>query len=419
MLQHLPTLIVLLISLILLHIFFSLAEAAMLSINRYRLRHLARQHPLAKRVQQLLERPDRLLSIILLCNTFTDIFASAIATLIAVHYLGEEGIILATIALTTLVLIFCEIAPKTLATLRPQPIAFFAAWPLIILQRILYPVVWLTNLLANTVLRLFGVKMQKRQIEHLSREELTTLLHEMGGRIPQDYLVMLLKILDLEKVTVDDIMVPRNEIIGINLSDDWDEILTQLTTSHYTRLPVYEEDIDNVIGMLHQRKALNLTAQERLNKETLREATEEVYFIPEGTPLNIQLLKFQREKRRVGLVVNEYGEIQGLVALEDVLEEIVGEFTTDIAAMTSKLLHPQPDGSYLVDGSMNIRDLNRVLNADLPTNGPKTLSGLIIEYLETIPKSAVALRLGNLAMEIVQVKENVIKTVKIIPPKKS
>ncbi len=420
MFNHIPSLIALLIFLLLLSIFFSLAETAMLSVNRYRIRHLVRQNNLlAKRVHQLLERPDRMLGVILLCDTFADIFASAIATLIAIHYFGDRGVIVATITMTSLVLIFGEIAPKTLATLYPQKIAFLSVWPLLILLRIFYPAVWFVNVIANGVLRIFGIVVKRRSLEHLSHEELATLLREMGSRIPPDYSAMLLKILDLEKVTVEDIMVPRNEIVGLDLMDDWDEILDQLTSSQYTRLPVYKEEIDNVEGILHQRKAFNLLAQGKLNKETLLEVTEEIYFVPEGTPLNIQLLNFRREKQRTGLVVNEYGDIQGLVTLEDILGEIVGEFTTDIATITSKLLRPQVDGSYIVDGSMNIRDLNAALNANLPTDGPKTLSGLIIDYLETIPHSPVALRLGGISMEIIQIKDNVIKTVKILPPQKT
>jgi len=416
--NHIPSLFVLLAFLLSLSVFFSLAETALLSVNRYRIRHLVRhKHHLAKRVQELLERPDRMLGVILLCDTFADILASAIATLIAIHYLGDKGVVVSTICMTVLVLIFGEIAPKTLATMYPQKIAFFSAWPLIILLRFLYPFVWFVNSIANGLLRLFGIKVRKLTLEHLSHEEFATLLREAGGKIPADYQHMLLKILDLEKVTVEDIMVPRNEITGIDISEDWDTILAQLTTSQYTRLPVYDGDIDQVVGILHLRKIIYLLEQEKLDKESLLEATESIYFIPEGTSLNIQLLNFRYEKRRLGFVVDEYGEIQGLLTLEDILEEIVGEFTSDLSAITDILLHPQPDGSYLVDGSINIRDLNRLLHCQLPTTGPKTLSGLIIEYLEAIPQSAIALRMDNLILEIVQVKDNVIKKVRITPEK--
>jgi Mg2+/Co2+ transporter CorB len=420
MLNHIPTLVTLLIFLIVISVFFSLAEAAMLSVNRYRLRHLVKHHhPLAKRVQQLLERPDRLLGVVLLCDTFADILATAIATLLALHYFGTEGVLPVTLLMTVVVLIFGEIAPKTLATIYPQQISFIAAWPLIILLKIIYPIVWFTNTLANGVLLLFGVKVQKKNVmEHLTHEELGTVLREAGGRIPADYLSMLLKVLNLEKVTVDDIMITRSEIVGIDSSEDWDVILEQLTNSQYTRMPIYQENIDHVQGMLHVRKALNLLAQEKLNKETLLEAAEEIYYVPEETPLNIQLLNFRREKRRIGLVVNEYGDIEGLVTLEDILEEIVGEFTTDVAELTSRMIHPQADGSYIVDGSINVREINTLLHANLPTDGPRTLSGLIIEYLEMIPQASVALHIDGVYLEIVQIKENVIKTVKVMAQKK-
>lgn len=415
MLAHIPALITLLISLIVLSVFFSLAETAMLSINRYRLRHMVREnHKLAKRVYQLLERPDRLLGVILLCDTFADILASAIATLIAVHYLGDRGVIPATLIMTSLVLIFGEIAPKTVAAHYPEPIAFVAAWPLIILLKILYPLVWISNLVANGTLRLFGIKVGKRAVEHFSHEELATILQEAGGKIPADYLAMLSKVLNLEKVTVDDIMIPRNEIVGIDLSEDWDDIVEQIANSQYAKLPVYEDDINNVIGMLYIRKALPLLAEDELTKEKLLKILEEIYFVPQGTPLNTQLINFKHAKQRIGLVVNEYGDMQGLATLEDILEEIVGEFTTDIADITSRLIHAQPDGSYLVDGSISIRDLNEALHCKLPLQGPKTLSGLIIEYLEAIPQSATSLRLAGQAMEIVQVKNNVIKKVRML-----
>ncbi len=405
---------------ILISVFFSLAETAFLSVNPYRVRHMVRHHhKLARRVQLLLERPDRMLGIILLCDTFADIFASAIATMIAVHYFGERGIIPATIILTFIVLIFGEIAPKTLATLHPLRIALTSAWPLTILLRVLYPLVWLANQVANGLLRLFGVHVQKRTLEHLSHEELRTVLHEAGGRLSADYRAMLLKVLDLEKVAVEDIMVPRNEVIGIDMSEDWDVILEQLTTAQHTRLPVYRESIDNILGVLHVRKALNLLAKEKLNKDNLLTALEENYFIPEGTPLNVQLINFRHQKRRIGLVVNEYGDIQGLVTLEDLLEEIVGEFTTDIATLMSKFVHQQADGSYLVDGSINVRELNRLLHCDFSTDGPRTLSGIIIEYLEMIPSPGTSLKLGNQTLEVVQVKGNMIKTVRVLQQHKA
>jgi Mg2+/Co2+ transporter CorB len=408
-------LVSLLFLLLLAAVFFSLAEAAMLSINRYRLRHLVRQHNLlAKRVQDLLKRPDRLLGVILLCGTFANILASAVVTLLALQYFSASGVFLVTLALTFVVLIFCEVAPKTLATLYPQPIALFAVWPLIILLHILYPFVWLTNLMANTTLRLFGIKIPKLTVEQLSREELVSLLREGTGHMPNGYKNMLLKVLELSKVTVEDIMIPRQEIIGIDINQPWEVILKQLIKSEYTRLPIYRDSLDEVIGILHFRKVLNSLSKQQLSKEVLIEAAEEVHFIPEATALNSQLLNFRREKHRIGLVVNEYGELQGLITLEDILEEIVGEFTTDMA-LIRRAVALQADGSYLVDGGIALRDLNRQLNLNLPLRGPKTLSGLIIETLEVIPKVGTVFQFENKTMKVILIKDNMIKTVKIFP----
>ncbi|MES2141627.1 MAG: HlyC/CorC family transporter [Pseudomonadota bacterium] len=413
--HSLKFLVSLLVVLLLCTVFFSLAEAAMLSINRYRLRHLVRHnHYLAKQVQNLLKRPDRLLGVILLCGTFADILAAAVATLIAIQYFGQGGVFFATLGLTFVVLIFGEVAPKTLATLYPLPIAFFSVWPLIILLHILYPLVWLTNLIANSSLRLCGIRLSKSAVEQLSREELASLLHESTGHMPSDYQDMLLKVLELEKVAIEDIMVPRQEIIGIDINESWDVILKKLIKSEYTRLPIYRKSIDDIIGILHFRRVLNSLSETQLSKEGLLKVAEEVYFIPEGTSLSSQLLNFRREKHRIGLVVNEYGEIQGLITLEDILEEIVGEFTTD-TALLRRAVYLQEDGSYLVDGGISLRDLNRELNCNFPLRGPKTLSGLIIEHLEIIPKVGTILQLEDKRMEVIAVKNNRIKTVKIFP----
>lgn len=413
MYYSLSFLICLLVFLLLATVFFSLAEAAMLSINRYRLRHLVRNNnAFAKRVQDLLKRPDRLLGVILLCGTFADILASAVVTVIAVHYFSATGVFLATLLLTFVVLIFCEVAPKTLATLYPQPIAFFAVWPLIILLRILYPVVWLTNLIANLSLRFFGVEIPKWRAERLSRDEIISLLRESAGYMPNDYKSMLLKVLELGKVTVEDIMIPRQEIVGIDIDEPWDMVLKRLLESEYTRLPIYRGSIDEIIGILHFRKVLNSLSKQQLSKEVLLEAAEAVHFIPEATALNSQLLNFRREKHRIGLVVSEYGEIQGLITLEDILEEIVGEFTTDTALMR-RTISLQADGSYLVDAGISLRDLNRQLKLDLPLRGPKTLSGLIIDYLEIIPEVGTVLSFEGKRIEVIAIKDNMIKTVKV------
>jgi len=404
-----------LVVLIFVSAFFSGAETGLMALNRYRLRHLAKAgHPGAVRASRLLERPDRLIGLILLGNNFANILASSIATIIALRLMGEAGIAIATGLLTFVVLIFAEVAPKTFAALHPERVALPASFVLHPMLRVLNVVVRGINAIANALLRAVGVPLDEASVTHLNEEELRTVVMEAGAMIPRRHQKMLLSILDLERVTVEDIMVPRNEIVGIDLDDDWDTIVEQLTTSQYTRLPVYRESIDNVLGFLHVRRILPLIARGALTPETLSTAVREPTFIPEGTPLNRQLLNFQRHKGRVGLVVDEYGDIQGLVALEDILEEIVGEFTTDPSASIRDVV-PQPDGSYLVDGSANIRDLNRTMHWRLPTGGPKTLNGLILEYLEHIPEANTSLMLAGYPMEVVQAQDNAIRKVRIWP----
>ncbi len=390
-----------------------------MAINRYRLRHLANQgHRGAQRVLRLLERPDRLIGLILLGNNLVNILASSLTTLIALRLGGEGAIALGAGLLTLVILIFSEVAPKTLAALHPERVAFPAAFVYEPLLKVIYPLVFLVNMLANGLLRLLGVRPEASGSgQALSTEELRTVLHEAGALIPKRHQEMLLSILELEEVTVNDIMVPRGEIVGLDLEDDLEHIVAQLTTAQHTRLPVYRESIDQVEGFLHVRNALPLLARGELTKEALRRILREPYFIPEATPLNTQLLNFQRQRRRIGLVVDEYGDIQGLVTLEDILEEIVGEFTT--SPELSPEVVPQEDGSYLVEAGVNIRDLNRMLGWKLPTDGPKTLNGLILEYLEHIPEPGTSLRIAGYPIEIVQTRGNAVKTVRIYPPNDS
>jgi Mg2+/Co2+ transporter CorB len=404
-----------LVLLIFISAFFSGSETGLISLNRYRLRHLAKDgNPGAMRASTLLKRPDRLIGLILLGNNFVNILASSIATIIALRLLGDDGIMVATLLLTLVVLIFAEITPKTLAALHPERFAFPATLILKPMLRLLYPLVWLINTIPNGLLRLIGVSQEDMASHNISSEELRTVVNEAGAMIPQRHQKMLLSILDLEKVTVEDIMVPRSEISGIDMDDDWETLEKQLHTSQHTRLPVYRGDIDNVLGFVHLRNVLALRRQQELSKENLESLIRETYFIPEGTPLNTQLLHFQHQRRRIGLVVDEYGDIQGLVTLDDILEEIVGEFTTD-PATSSKDIHPQDDGTFLVDGSTNIRELNRIMHWDLPTDGPKTLNGMITEYLETIPEAGTSLLLEGYPIEIVQAGGNTVKTVRIDP----
>jgi Mg2+/Co2+ transporter CorB len=384
-----------------------------MTLNRYRLRHLARDgHRGAMRAERLLKRPDRLIGIILLGNNFVNIAASSVATLIALRLGGEGAIAVATGLLTLTILIFAEVAPKTLAALRPERIAFPAALILAPLLRLLYPLVWLTNTLANTLLRGVGVNPTESGESALSREELRTVVNEAGAMIPQRHQRMLISILDLDQATVDDIMVPRNEVIGIDLNDDWSRIHAQIAESEYTRLPVFEGGIDNIRGVLHVRRVLTAMLGGDLTRERLVEHIREPYFVPEGTRLQVQMLKFQAERRRIGLVVDEYGEFRGLVTLEDILEEIVGEFTTD-PAESIRDIHPQADGSYLAEGSASVRELKRLLDWELPADGPKTLNGLILEHLETIPEPGTSLLIDHHPVTVLQTEENRVKVAKL------
>jgi len=395
--------------------FFSSSETGLISLNRYRLRHLADEgHAGARRADRLLQRPDRLIGVILLGNNFVNILASSVATIIAMRLMGQAGIAVATGLLTLVILIFAEVTPKTLAALHPERIAFPASWVLGPLLRVLYPLVWVVNAISNNLLRLLSVSPESSGDQPLSREELRTVVNEAGAMIPQRHQRMLLSILDLEKVTVEDIMIPRNEMVGIDLEEPWEAILERLSRSHHTRLPVSEGGAENIIGILHLRNVAHRLAAGDLDPEGLRKLVRAPYFVPEATPLHTQLLNFQRERRRIGLVVDEYGDIRGLVTLEDILEEIVGEFTTD-PGETMQEVHPQEDGSFLVEGSAYVRDLNRLMQWELPTDGPKTLNGLILEHMETIPEPGTSFRLAGYPVEIVHVGTSAVRTVKIMP----
>ena len=404
-----------LVLLIVLSAFFSGSETGLMTINRYRLRNLARAgNRSARRALRLLERPDRLIGLILLGNNFVNILASALATLIFMRLMGEAGIAVATTLLTVVILVFAEVTPKTLAALKPERIALPAAWIYQPLLRALYPLVWTLNLVTNSLLRLLGVRPEEGVQETLSREELRTLMMEAGAMIPESHQAMLVNLLDLEEIRVEDVMVPRNEIVGVDLADDLDEIRNLLARTPYTRLPVFEERIDNVVGILHTRQILPLLQEEELTTERIRELAREPYFVPEGTSLLTQLLNFQRAGRRTALVVDEYGDILGMVTLEDILEEVVGEFTTDPYALHKDIV-PQEDGSWLVDGSLSIREINRSLRIQLPTDGPRTLNGLILEHLETIPEPGTSLLINDYPIEVVQVKGNAVRTARIAP----
>ncbi|MES9857290.1 MAG: HlyC/CorC family transporter [Sedimenticola sp.] len=403
--------------LIMLSAFFSGSETALMTLNRYRLRHLTRiGHAGAIRADKLLQRPDRLIGLILLGNNFVNILASSLATIIALRLGGEAAIAIAAGLLTLVILIFAEVAPKTLAALKPERLAFPAAFVYTPLLKLLYPLVWVVNGISNALLRRIGVSPDDADGQTLSQEELRTVVLEAGAMIPKRHQKMLLSILDLENIEVEDIMIPRNEVDGIDLEEPIDEIIRQLQDTPYARLPVFDGGIDHLVGILQVRKAMYALTQERLKKETIREICDTPYFIPEGTPLNRQLLNFQRKKQGLGLVVDEYGDLLGLVTLADLLEEIVGEFTTDPADSVQEV-QPQDDGSFLVAGSANLKDLVRSFHWDLPTDGPRTINGLIIEYMETIPEPGTSLLLEGYPVEILQTQDNAVKVVRLLPVK--
>ncbi|OGT77331.1 MAG: magnesium/cobalt efflux protein [Gammaproteobacteria bacterium RIFCSPLOWO2_02_FULL_56_15] len=406
---------------IVLSAFFSSAETSMMTINRYRLLHMAKdKHRGAILVSRLLSQPDRLLGLILFGNNLVNISAASVATVITLKLVGEEGILPASLVLTGVILVFGEVAPKTVAALHPERIAFPFAYILQPLSYLLYPFVWVINKLANGLLRLFGINTGAPSGDgSLTIDELRTVVREAGNMIPMRHRRMLISILDLENVTVEDIMVHRSEIVGIDIDDPPAEIIGLLRDSQHTRLPVYQENIDNIIGMLHVRHILRvLSDKDIFTIEDLKRVTVEPYFVPLNTQLHIQLRNFQKQKIRVGLVVDEYGSVQGLVTMEDILEEIVGEFTTDLQTYDQDI-HPQEDGSFIIDGAATLRDINKQLKWELPTDGAKTLNGLILEYMERIPDPGTSLRIGNFAMEVTQAADNAVKTVRITPLRKN
>jgi Mg2+/Co2+ transporter CorB len=411
----LGSLYVTLLILILLSGFFSSSETGLMAINKYRLRHLANQgHRGARLAQKLLRKPDRLIGLILLGNNLVNIMAASIATVIGIRLFGTNGVWIASLILTVVILIFAEVAPKTVAAVHPERIAFPASFPLYVLLKVLNPVVMLINATANFVLKPFRVQTNIDLIEHLNREELRTLVKEGGKRIPDDHQRMLVNILDLEQATVEDVMIPRQDIVGIDLEDDWEDILQQLTQTVYTRMPVYRETIDQVEGLLHIRTVISKLTHGGLTFDDLKRSVRRPYFIPEGTALTQQLLEFQRRERRMGLVVDEYGDIQGLVTLDDILEEIVGEYTAESRAKTRELRRLD-DGNYLVEGTVSIRTLNRHLDWDLPEEEASTLNGLLLEQLGDIPFGKASLKIGPHIMTVLEIEDNMISKVLVKP----
>ena len=394
--------------------FFSGSETSMMAVNRYRLRHLADDgHKGAMQTANLLERPDRLLGLILFCNNIVNFYVAALGVVIAVRLMGDIGYALGPVILTFIFLVLAEAAPKTMAAYHPERFAFPASYILRPLSVICQPFVWTINWLANNLLAMLRFKLEEAQQTSLSREELKTALSEAGKMLPSRHLKMLHGILDLEQVTVEDIMVPRNEITGIDINDDLNENLSYLTQSSHTRLPLYRDNLDEIIGLIHVRRVLRLLKDaDEITREDLEEIAEEPQFVSFVTSLNAQLLNFQRTKKRLGFVIDEYGTIQGLVTMEDILEEVVGEFTTDLQTYSPDIV-AQDDGSFMIDGGATMRDINRELGWELPASGPKTLNGLVLERLETMPEPGMTLKLDSYTLEIAQVTDNAVKSVRV------
>ena len=392
--------------------YFSGTETAMMAINRYRLKHLVKKKNRAARISnRLLRTPDRLLGVILIGNNLVNFSAATIATIIGMRLFGDTGVLLAPWILTAVFLIFAEVAPKTFAAERPEKWAFKAVYILEPIQKLLVIPVKLVNLISNSLVRPF-LKNTPNTNDNLSAEELKTVVNE-GANAVGERQSMMVRLLDLEQVSVNDIMIPRNEIEAIDIDSDMAEIVEIVSNSQYTLLPVYKESINNVIGILHLRRLARFMGTDDFSKSDLMQLTREPYYIPEATPLDKQLIKFQSEKQRIALVLDEYGDLQGLVALEDILEEIVGEFTSDFSANIPEI-NPQQDGSFVIDGGALLRDINRALDWELPIAGPKTLNGLVLEYLETIPEENLCIQIAEYQIETLQLNENMVKNLRIV-----
>lgn len=419
--EHISTtsLIITLIIMVVVSAFFSASETGMMTLNRYRLRHKAKHgNRAARRVEGLLKRPDRLISLVLIGNNLVNILASALATIVGIRLYGNAGVAIATGVLTFIILVFAEVLPKTVAALYPEKIAYPSSVLLKPLQILMMPLVWLLNTITRLLMRMVGIKIDNIISTALSKDELRTIVNESRSQISRRNQDMLLSVLDLEKVSVDDIMIPRNEILGININDEWKQIVRQLAHSPHSRIVLYRESLDDAIGMLRVREAYRLmTEKKEFTKEVMLRAADEVYFIPEGTPLSIQLVKFQRNKKKVGLVVDEYGDIQGLVTVEDILEEIVGDFTTSMSPTLAEEVSPQKDGSVIIEGTANVREINKAFNWTLPEDDARTVNGLLLEVLQDIPEPGTHIRISQYEIDVLEVQENMIKQVRMTPVK--
>ncbi len=396
--------------LVLMSAFFSGSETSMMAINRYRLKHLVKEkNKSAKRVSRLLEKTDRLLGVILIGNNFTHTLSTALATVVAIRIWSDNAVLAVTVFMTIIMIIFAEVMPKTIAALKPESIAFPSSYLLKPLSKILSPLITLVSFISNNVTKLMGIDLDNANKDELKPEELRTLLQTSG--VPKRQEEMLMGIFDMDNLSVNDVMIPKNEIIGIDLNDEIKDIVKQLQEIDFTYVPCYEDTIDNIQGFLSLNKKAEFLGSETKSIRSLKDELREPLFVPENTPLYKQLANFQSSGRRVGLIVDEYGDIEGIITLRSILEIIVGEITTE--SIERMDIMPQADGSYLVDGSMMIREVNRRLEWELPTEGPKTLSGLILEEIQTIPDTNVGLSIENYRIETVLIKDNVIKLAKV------
>ena len=396
--------------LVLMSAFFSGSETSMMAINRYRLKHLVKEkNKSAKRVSKLLERTDRLLGVILIGNNFTHTLSTALATVVAIRLWSDSAVLAVTVFMTIIMIIFAEVMPKTIAALKPESIAFPSSYFLKPLSKILSPLITLVSFVSNGVTKLIGIDINSADKDELKPEELRTLLQSSG--VPKRQEEMLMGIFDMDYLSVNDVMIPKNEIVGIDLNDSIENILNQLQEIDFTYIPCFEDSIDNILGFLSVNKKADFLGNKIQSKENLKSELREPLFVPENTPLYKQLANFQSSGRRVGLIVDEYGDIEGIITLRAILEIIVGEITTETIEKMDVM--PQADGSYLVEGGMIIRELNRRLGWELPTEGPKTLSGLILEEIQTIPDTNIGLTLAGYRIETVLIKDNVIKLAKL------
>lgn len=411
------TLIITLVVMILVSAFFSGSETGMMTLNRYRLRHKAKNgNRSARRVEKLLRRPDRLISLVLIGNNLVNILASALATIVGMRLYGNAGVAISTGVMTFAVLIFAEVLPKTIAALYPEKVAYPSSLLLAPLQVIMMPLVWLLNTITRLLMRMVGIKTDGSTSSALNKDELRTLVYESRSLMSRRHQEMLLSVLDLEKVNVDDIMVPRNEIVGININDEWKSIERQVSHSPHGRIVLFRDSLDDAVAMLRVREAWRMmTEKKEFTKENLLRAADEIYYVPEGTPLNVQLVKFQRNKKKVGLVVDEYGDIKGLVTIEDILEEIVGDFTTSMSPSLAEEVMPQSDGSVLIEGTANVREINKAFNWHLPQEEARTINGMLLEELEEIPQAGTRIQVENYDIDILDVQDNMVKQIRVTP----